>query len=334
VFVAVMEIVEMPGSFRAYPRDLVGYGRRLVDPKWPGGARLALQIALNYEAGGESSVLHGDDRSESILTDMGLPAVERARSLAAESSFEYGSRRGVWRALRLFEERDVKVSVFAVVMGLERNPEVAKAMVESGHEIVSHGWWWINYHGVSKRLERDHIHRCVSTLTRLTGTRPVGWFTGRPSLNTRQLLLEEGGFLYDQDAFNDELPYWIEVSGKPHLILPYSLETNDNRFNENSGFNTADDFFTYMKDAFDVLYAEGADEPRMMTLGLHDRLIGRPAKSVGLARFLDHVQKHDSVWICRGADIARHWRENHPPPTDLRVAAGAKRRPSPKRGSG
>jgi peptidoglycan/xylan/chitin deacetylase (PgdA/CDA1 family) len=235
-----------------------------------------------------------------------------ARCLAVESSFEYGSRRGVWRVLRLFEERGIKVSVFAVMMGLERNPEVAQAMVEAGHEIVSHGWRWFDYQHVPEEVEREHIRLCVSTLTKLTGERPVGCFTGRPSMNTRRLLVEEGNFLYDQDAFNDELPYWVDVAGKPHLIIPYSLETNDNRFNENNGFSTAADFFTYMKDAFDVLYAEGADQPKMMTLGLHDRLIGRPARSAGLARFLDYVLGHDKVWVCRGVDIARHWYAHHP----------------------
>jgi allantoinase len=306
----------MPERTSSYPRDLIGYGRRPVDPKWPGQARLALEIALNYEAGGERSILHGDDTSEDVLTDMGLPAVENARCLAVESSFEYGSRRGVWRVLRLFEERGVKVSVFAVMMGLERNPEVAQAMAEAGHEIVSHGWRWFDYQRVPQEIEWEHIRLCVSTLTKLTGERPVGWFTGRPSLNTRRLLVEEGHFLYDQDAFNDELPYWVDVAGKPHLIIPYSLETNDNRFNENNGFSTAEHFFTYMKDAFDVLYAEGADEPKMMTLGLHDRLIGRPARSAGLARFLDYVLSHDKVWVCRGMDIAQHWYAHHPPAQD------------------
>ncbi|HEV8437277.1 MAG TPA: polysaccharide deacetylase family protein, partial [Methylomirabilota bacterium] len=255
-----------------YPRDLVGYGAKLPDPQWPSGARLALQIALNYEAGGELSVLHGDATSEGMLTDSGFPAVRGMRSMLVESSFEYGSRRGVWRVLRMFEERKIKVSVFAVAMGFSRTPEVARAMVEAGHEIVSHGWRWIDYQHVPAAVERKHIRLAVETITKVTGRRPLGWMTGRPSPNTRRLLVEEGGFLYDRDALNDELPYWVEVEGKPHLVIPYSYETNDNRFDGNVGFSTAADFFTYMKDAFDVLYAESATEPKMMSLGLHDRL--------------------------------------------------------------
>jgi putative urate catabolism protein len=297
-----------------YPRDLVGYGATPVDPKWPGGARVALQIALNYEAGGERSVLHGDGVSESVLTDNGFPAVRGARSVLAESIFEYGSRRGVWRLLKILQERGAKVSVLAVATALDRNREVARAMVEAGHEIVSHGYRWIDYQHVKPSEEKQHIRRAVKLLTEITGSRPLGWMTGRPSPNTRRLHVEEGGFLYDRDALNDELPYWVEVAGKQHLVVPYSYETNDNRFDQNFGFNTADDFFQYMRDTFDVLYAEGADEPKMMMLALHDRIVGRPGRALGLAKFLDHVRKHDRVWIATGLDVARHWIATHPAP--------------------
>ncbi len=296
----------------SYPRDMVGYGADPPDPKWPGGARLALTIALNYEAGGEMSILHGDGGSEQMLTDTGFPTYRGARNMVVESAFEYGSRRGVWRILRILGERDIKVSVWAVVMGLERNREVARAMVEAGHEIVSHGWRWIDYQTIPEDVERAHIKRAVEGIRAVTGRRPVGWMTGRPSPNTRALLVEEGGFLYDRDSLADELPYWVEVAGLGHLVIPTSYETNDNRFNEHQGFVTADDFFSYMKDAFDMLCREGASEPKLMTLGLHDRLIGRPARAAGLERFLDYVLEHDEIWIATGEQIARHWIEHHP----------------------
>jgi putative urate catabolism protein len=298
-------------------RDMVGYGATPPDPGWPGGARLALQISLNYEAGGERSVLYGDGGSEEMLTDIGFPAVRGARSPLVESAFEYGSRRGVWRLLRMFEERGMVIGVLAVATALARNREVAAAIVAAGHEIVSHHYRWIDYQRVPIAVERTHVRLAVETLTEVTGHRPVGWMTGRPSPNTRRLLVEEGGFLYDRDALNDELPYWVRVDDTAHLVIPYSYETNDNRFDGNAGFNTGDDFFAYMKDAFDVLYAEGAREPRMMSLGLHDRLIGRPGRARGLAKFLDYVLEHDRVWICRGVDIAHHWRQHHPPPSPV-----------------
>ena len=295
-----------------YPRDLVGFGARLPDPGWPGGARLALQISLNYEAGGEHSILHGDAGSEGMLTDIGFPAVRGARSMLVESSFEYGSRRGVWRLLRIFAERKIHVGILAVATALARNREVAAAMVEAGHEIVSHHYRWIDYQHVPIGVERRHVRLAIETLREVTGHRPVGWMTGRPSPNTRRLLVEDGGFLYDRDALNDELPYWVTVEGTPHLVIPYSYETNDNRFDGNVGFSTGDDFFTYMKDAFDVLYEEGARAPRMMSLALHDRLIGRPGRARGLEKFLDYVLGHQRVWICRADEIARHWRQHHP----------------------
>ena len=299
-----------PGA--AYPRDLTGYGRSLPDPKWPGGARLALNICLNVEGGGESSPLHGDPVSEGMLNDIGYPAVD-GRAVLVESVFEYGSRRGAWRVLRLLRERGMTASMFVVASGMAHTRELVAAMVEDGHEIVSHGWRWIDYHFVGEAEERAHIAKAAETIAEMTGRAPVGWMTGRPGINTRRLVAEHGGFLYDRDALNDELPYWQKVEGRDHLVIPYSYETNDNRFDGNVGFSTADDYFSYMRDTFDMLYAESADEPRMMSLGLHDRLIGRPGRAVGLARFLDYVATHDEVWVATGEEIARHWQAIHPP---------------------
>jgi allantoinase len=296
-----------------YPRDLRGFGRHLPDPEWPGGAKIAVTFAVNYEAGGELSILHGDDTSEAMLTDIGFPEVRGARSMLAESSFEYGSRRGIWRLLDAFEDRGLKTSILAVASGLSHNLELVQACVDGGHELVSHGWRWIDYQHVPVDIECEHIQLAVEAIESLTGKRPVGWMTGRPGPNTRQLLIAEGGFLYDRDTLNDELPYWPKDGG--HLAVPYSYETNDNRFNENSGFNTADDFFTYMRDAFDVLLAEGrTGQPRMMSVGLHDRLIGRPGRVQGLTRFLDYILTHDDIWIATGEEIARHWMSVHPRP--------------------
>lgn len=296
-----------------YPRDLVGYGGHPPDPQWPGGARIAVQIVLNYEEGGEASVLHGDDASEAYLHEVvGTPPLRGARNLTVESVYEYGSRAGFWRLLRLFAQRDLKITVYAVAMALERNPDAAAAIVAAGHEVASHGWRWIDYQSVPEDVERAHIRLAVESLEKVTGHRPLGWYTGRVSPNTRRLVVEEGGFLYDADAYNDDLPYWVEVSGKPHLIIPYTLDNNDMRFATPQGFNTGEDFFTYLRDAFDVLYAEGAEHPKMMSVGLHARLVGRPGRLAGLARFLDHVERHDRVWICRRVDIARHWWAHHP----------------------
>jgi allantoinase len=294
-------------------RDFVGYGKTPPHAEWPGGARIALNINLNFEAGGERSVLEGDTTSESLLTDTGFPPVAGARSPLVESAFEYGSRCGVWRLLRIFDDFAVKASVLAVAKALEANQEAAHAFVEAGHEIVSHGYRWIDYQGVPETVEREHVRRAVDTIAAITGVPPVGWMTGRPSPNTRRLLVS-AGIIYDRDALNDELPYWTRVEGRQHLVIPYSYETNDNRFDEHRGFKTADDFFQYLRDAFDVLYAEGVDRPKMMSIGLHDRLTGRPARAGGLVRFLDHVSKHDRVWVCRGVDIARHWIKRYPPP--------------------
>lgn len=296
-----------------YPRDLIGYGRRTPDPKWPGGARLALQIVMNYEEGGERSILHGDTESESFLHEVvatePLPGV---RNMNVESTYEYGSRAGFWRLLRMFAERNIPITVYAVAMALERHPAAASAIIEAGHEVMSHGWRWIDYQYMGEEEERAHLRRAVEILTRLTGSRPLGWYTGRQSPNTRRLVVEEGGFLYDADAYNDDLPYWVTVAGKGHLVIPYTMDNNDMKFGGVQGFSTGEDFYTYLRDAFDVLYAEGATAPKMMSVGLHMRLAGRPGRAAGLARFLDHVLKHEGVWICRRVDIARHWMATHP----------------------
>jgi len=291
----------------------VGYGQRPPHAEWPGGARLALQIVMNWEEGSERSILHGDDGAETYLHEVpGTAAVAGARNLQIESTYEYGTRAGLWRLLGLFRERAVPISVFAVGMAVDRYPEAARAIVEAGHEVVSHGWRWIDYQFVSENVEREHIRQAVASIERAAGARPLGWYTGRLSPNTRRLVVEEGGFLYDADAYNDDLPYWVEVAGRPHLVVPYTLDNNDMKFGTLHGFGTGDDFFTYLRDAFDVLHAEGGDRPKMMSVGLHMRLVGRPGRFRALARFLDHVQRHDAVWICRRIDIARHWIARHP----------------------
>jgi len=294
-------------------RDFVGYGNSPPRANWPGNARLALNFNLNYEAGGERGVLEGDESSEDMLTDIGMAAQPGVRSPLVESVFEYGSRVGVWRLLRIFKQFDVRVSVLGVVRALQNNPQAVAAFLEAGHEIVSHGWRWIDYHHVDPATEREHIRLAIEAISGITGTTTIGWMTGRPGQNTRRLLAETGRVHYDRDYLGDELPFWTSVEDKWHLVIPYSYETNDNRFNESRGFSTADDFARYMIDCFDLLYDEGADCPRLMSVGLHDRLIGRPARAPGLIRFLDHVRKHDRVWICTGRDVADHWRRVHPP---------------------
>jgi allantoinase len=299
----------------AYPRDLIGYNGRPPHPRWPGEARLALSLVMNYEEGGESCILHGDRRSEVYLQEVvGLTPLEGDRNLTVESLYEYGSRAGFWRLLRLFAARDIKITVYAVGMALERHPEAARALVAAGHEIASHGWRWIDHQTMPIEEERAHLRRAIAAIETVSGARPLGWYTGRTSLNTRALVVEEGGFLYDSDAYNDDLPYWVTVEGKPHLVIPYTLDNNDMKFGVAQGFNSGDQFFAYLKDAFDVLYQEGADSPKMMSVGLHMRLVGRPGRFAALARFLDYVQSHDKVWICRRVDIARHWRQVHPYP--------------------
>ena len=296
------------------PRDLVGYGPNPPDPAWPGGARIAVQLVLNYEEGGESCVLHGDAGAETFLSDIiGAAPVPGARHMNMESLYEYGSRAGVWRLLRLFETYGLPVTVFAVATALERNPTVAEAALKAGHEICAHGLKWIDYQHVDKATERAHMAQAVDILTRLTGARPLGWYTGRTSPNTRRLVVEHGGFVYDADAYSDDLPFWTRVDGRDHLVVPYTLDANDMRFATAQGFNSGDQFFTYLRDAFDTLYDEGATAPKMMSVGLHCRLIGRPGRIAALDRFLAHATARPDVWFCRRIDIARHWHAHHPP---------------------
>jgi len=297
-----------------YPRDMVGYGASPPEARWPGGARLALQFVLNYEEGAEQCVLHGDAASESFLSDIaGARPYPDARHMSMESLYEYGSRAGVWRLLRTFERRKLPLTVFGVAMALKRNPDAVAAMRAASHEIASHGWRWIDYQSVDEATERQHIALAVEAIEALTGERPLGWYTGRDSPNTRRLVVEHGGFLYDADSYADDLPYWTQVGGKAHLVVPYTLDANDMRFAAPQGFNSGDQFHTYLKDSFDVLYAEGGTQPKMMSVGLHCRIVGRPGRAASLARFLDYVQSHEDVWVCRRVDIAKHWHEHHPP---------------------
>jgi putative urate catabolism protein len=297
----------------AYPRDLIGYGARPPHARWPGDARIAVQFVLNYEEGGESSVLHGDPAAETYLHEVvGTVPIVGERNLQVESVYEYGSRVGFWRLRDLFAERGVPITVYAVAMALARHPDAARACVEAGWEVASHGWRWLDYHAIDEATERAHMRQAIDTIAHLTGSRPLGWYTGRLSPRTRRLVVEEGGFLYDSDAYNDDLPYWTTEFGRPHLVVPYTLDNNDMKFGTAQGFNQGEDFFTYLRDAFDVLYAEGADRPRMMSIGLHCRLVGRPGRFAALRRFVDHVRAHDRVWFARRVDIARHWIATHP----------------------
>ncbi len=292
-------------------RDLVGYGEFPPHPNWPGGAAIAVNFNLNVEGGGEATLANGDTVSEGMLNDIGVPTYNGVRIPLAESVFEYGSRRGVWRVLDAFREFDIKISILAVARALEQNPELARAFVDRGHEIVSHGYRWIDYASVPEHVEREHIAKATVILSKLTGSRPRGWMTGRPGPNTRRLLIEAGGFLYDRDSLADELPYWVSLDGKAHLVIPYSYEANDNRFNANSGFSTGAQFFTYMRDAFDLLRREGQNgSPKLLSIGLHDRLIGRPGRCGGLIKLLEYMRGYDDVWFCTGLQIAEHWHKN------------------------
>src|SRR3954468_3041384 len=296
-----------------YPRDLAGYGARPPKVKWPGNTRLALNFVLNYEEGAENSVLHGDKASEAFLSEIvGAQALEGVRHMSMESLYEYGSRAGVWRILNLFARYKQPLTVYGVAMAMERNPAAVDAMLEAGHEIASHGWRWINYQYVPLEVEREHMHRAIETHKRRTGERPLGWYTGRTSPNTRKLVVEDGGFVYAAADYNDDLPWYDPRHGQAQLVVPYTLDANDMRFATAQGFNSGDQFFSYLKDSFDVLYAEGASKPKMMSIGLHCRLVGRPGRAAALARFLDYIQSHDRVWVCRRIDIANHWIEHHP----------------------
>ena len=314
--------MNFPATPVPYPRDLVGYGPNPPDPRWPGGARLALQFVLNYEEGAENCVLHGDAGSEQFLSEMANPPSFADRHLSMESIYEYGSRVGVWRILREFERRGLPLTVFGVGMALQRHPQVAQAFVALGHEIACHGWRWINYQQVDEATERAHMLAGIDAIRQFTGAAPLGWYTGRDSPATRRLLADVGGFEYDSDYYGDDLPFWTAVQRSDgqrvaHLVVPYTLDCNDMRFALPQGFTTGEDFFVYLRDTFDALYAEGAETPRMMSVGMHCRLLGRPGRIVALQRFLDHVARHDRVWVCRRIDIARHWRREFPAPAGL-----------------
>lgn len=297
-----------------YPRDMVGYGRNPPDPKWPSRARIAVQFVINYEEGGENNILHGDPASEHFMSEISAvePLVGK-RNFSVETTFEYGSRAGFWRLYRLLTEREVPVTIYGVTMALDRNREAVAAMKEANWEIASHALRWIDYQTMSVEEERAQMTEAIELHTRVTGSRPLGWFTGRGTENTQQLAAEEGGFAYCSDSYADDLPYWERRWGKPLLIIPYCLDNNDMRFVTGTGFACGDDFYTYLRDAFDVLYAEGETSPKMMNIGLHGRIAGRPGRSAALARFVDHVQKHEKVWLCRRIEIANHWSEHHKP---------------------
>jgi putative urate catabolism protein len=291
---------------------MIGYAGDPPHANWPGGARVALQIVLNYEEGGENCVLHGDRASETFLSEIVGARAFEMRHMSMESIYEYGSRAGFWRIIRELDRRSIPVTVFGVSMALQRNPEAVAAMLAGGHEIACHGWRWISYQSVDEATERNHMRLAVDVIRRMTGSAPLGWYTGRDSPNTRRLVVEHGGFLYDADSYADDLPYWVEVSGERHLVVPYTLDANDMRFASAQGFNSGEQFFQYLRDSFEVLYAEGETRPKMMSVGLHCRLAGRPGRFAALCRFLDHVQHRDKVWLCRRVDIARHWIEHHP----------------------
>ncbi|PWC17838.1 allantoinase PuuE [Brenneria corticis] len=304
---------------RDYPRDLRGYGGRPPHAAWPGGARIAVQFVLNYEEGAENNVLHGDAGSEQFLSDIIGAASYPDRHMSMDSLYEYGSRAGFWRIHNEFVRRGLPLTVFGVAMALARHPEIVAAIKAADYDVVSHGWRWIHYQGMDEETERRHMQKAIDIFVDLFGRAPTGWYTGRDSPNTRRLVVEQGGFSYDSDYYGDDLPFWTRVAcrdgrRKPHLIIPYTLETNDMRFATPQGFNTAEQFYTYLKDSFDVLYEEGESVPKMMSVGMHCRLLGRPGRFRALQRFLDYIQRHEKVWICTRQEIADHWIAHHPAP--------------------
>jgi putative urate catabolism protein len=299
-----------------YPRDLIGYGRNVPDAQWKNNAKVAVQFVLNYEEGGEQCILHGDSSSEIFLSEIvAAKEFHNQRHMSMESLYEYGSRVGVWRLLDLFKEYDIPITIFAVGMALMRHKELAHYFKQENYDVCAHGMRWISYQDIDIDTERQHMQECISTLQELLGKRPSGWYTGRNSPNTRQLVMEEGGFMYDSDAYDDDLPYWIMNGAKPHLVIPYTLDVNDMRFLTPQGFNTGEQFYTYLKDSFDALYKEGESKPKMMSIGMHARILGKPGRIMALRKFIDYVANKQGVWFCTRQQLAEHWYENHFPKT-------------------
>jgi len=300
-----------------YLRDLVGYGANPPHANWPNKAKIAVQFVLNYEEGGENCVLHGDVGSERFLSEIVGAESYSGRHMSMESMYEYGSRAGVWRILKEFEKRQLPLTIFGVAMALERYPELTEAFVDLGHEIACHGYRWIHYQDMDEATEKAHLEKAVAIIKDLTGETPLGWYTGRDSPNTRRLVVDHGGFTYDSDNYGDDLPFWTDVEKSngekaPHLVVPYTLDTNDMRFATPQGFNSGEQFFQYVKDAFDVLYEEGEETPKMLSIGLHCRLMGRPGRFRALQKLLDYIGTHERVWVARRIDIAKHWMQEHP----------------------
>ena len=299
------------GTNKKYPRDMIGYGAKKLEVKWPNNAKIALQIVLNYEEGAENCIINGDKHSEVFLSEIIGAQPVKGRHINMESLYEYGSRSGFWRLHKLFQEKKIPITIFGVGMALEKNPEICKAIKNANYEVASHGWRWIDYQSVKKSEEKKHMKLAIKKIKEIFGERPLGWYTGRCSPNTRDLVFEEGGFLYDSDSYSDDLPYWEIRKKKKQLIIPYTLDNNDMRFATNQGFNTGDHFYSYLKDSFDALYEEGKTHPKMMSVGLHCRIIGKPGRIQALKKFLDYIKKHKNVWICKRVDIAKHWIKNY-----------------------